>query len=56
MQVRDLSGAIIRASKTTGRHDTRAATVHQTVTRPQEVRPMNAVPMWVLPNLSRAGD
>jgi hypothetical protein len=37
------------AGKGTGRDDARACSLQLTVTPPEEVRPMNAISMWVLP-------
>ncbi|TQS07618.1 hypothetical protein FLW53_31450 [Microbispora sp. SCL1-1] len=44
-----------RAGKRIGRDRDRACSVPSTVTPPEEVRPMNAVSMWVLPLPVTAG-
>jgi len=42
-------GVVITWLERTGRDDARACSLQLTVTPPEEVRPMNAVSMWVLP-------
>jgi hypothetical protein len=44
-----LLGVVITWLERTGRHDARACSLQLTETPLEEVRPMNAVSMWVLP-------
>jgi hypothetical protein len=55
-QVSGLAARQVGRQEKVGRDNARGASVRETVTLREEVRPMNAVSRWVLPVFSRSGD